>query len=769
MPSIEANRTAGEAAKAAGRLVKPPIPAVPAPPGPSLNPYPAPNSYIRTPLPAIATQQPDQQRAFQTGTVPQDRLIPIGNVPAASAQVAGNALANAFTQTGPIQVQVNENTTDISSNTSAIASLQSTGFQGDWSAAIIYQQGASVVASDSKIYISLIDGNFGNDPTTSPSDWAATGASETYAGIWNSGTAYTIGLTVSVSSQLFIALQNNTNKNPTNTNGFWQLLNASAVAAWNSATAYLANNLVSFNGNIYAALNANTNAEPDTNPSNWTVFSVNPATGSVAATGSIPLTQNTGLSYTATTTSIDLIWEALALYRSDNTITTIGTSSQNVTALGSGRTFFAYPYYDEIAQTFNFVSNSQVSFPTLKGIAYTNAGNEYATTTTSAALPAAFTFSTWVQVASGYAGSGGATVNTSHTTTPLSSINSVFNFEWNGGSITAGYRDSGGTFHTLTSAQTYNDGEFHHVCYVCSPATSSQILYVDGVSAATGSVATAVSATSGFWWLNRGASNITMTGTLTEVSFFNSALSATNVMAIYNAGNSISQSALETVITSFAPTIWWKSTDAGPTSIADSGSIGGNTGTAVNSPTFGTTAAVFGAIGSPAILWPSRSLLVSQAQSIVSRVPFTSGGWAVATPSVGTASGTNSGSSGGSGNGGCFTANVRIRTSTGDKRFDELQAGDLVFDRNNQPRKILNVLKHDPSSHVLHDMGDGELITLQHVVFKNGEWMLAGKAFVLNLVQYDGPIYNLSVEGDSFDSHSFQLANGVVAHNASFS
>jgi hypothetical protein len=501
----------------------------------------------------------------------------------------------------------------------------------------------------------------------------------------------------------------------------------------------------------------------------FVVKAIDPSAGQVLAKGSTPLTQNTGLSYTSTTSAIDLIWEALALYRADGTITTIGSSSQNVTGLGSGRTFYAYPAYNEASATFKFISNSDVSFPTLEGIAYTNAGNEDATTTTSAALPAAFSLSFWVQVASGFAGAGGITINTSHTTLPLSSTNSVFNFEWSSGAISVGYRDSSATFHTIVSPQTYNDGEFHHVVYTCNPSLSQQFLYVDGVQVASGAVNTAVSATSGFFWLNRGASNTTMTGTLTEIAFFNSALLATNVAAIYNAGNAISQSAMETVISSLAPTIWWKSTDAGPTSIADSGSIGGNTGTAVNSPTFGTTAAVFGAIGSPAILWPSRSLLVSQVQAMQGNVPFTSGGWAVATPATGTGGGSNGGSSGGSGAGGCFSANTRVQTPTGNKRFDQLQPGDIVLDKNEAPRRILEVLKHDDSSRVLHDMGDGELITLQHVVFKNGEWMFAGKAFALNLVQHDGPIYNLAIEGEDFDSHSFRLANGVVAHNTSFS
>jgi hypothetical protein len=187
----------------------------------------------------------------------------------------------------------------------------------------------------------------------------------------------------------------------------------------------------------------------------------------------------------------------------------------------------------------------------------------------------------------------------------------------------------------------------------------------------------------------------------------------------------------------------------------------------VNSPTFQTTAPVFGAVGSPAILWPSRSLLVTQAQALYSRAPFTEGGWAVATTSTGTGGGANGGSSGGSGNGGCFSGNTRVRTTNGAKPMCEIQPEDFVFDKNGVERKVLEVLVHESEKRILHDMGDGELITLQHLVFKH-DWMFAGKAFVLNLVEHDGPIFNLRIDGEDFDSHSFTLANGVIAHNISF-
>jgi hypothetical protein len=79
MASIESNRAAGKAAIEAGTLVPAKPPSEPSSsPSLPLNPYPAtPNPYQLCPLPAISVQQPDQQRQFQSGAVPQTRLIPV--------------------------------------------------------------------------------------------------------------------------------------------------------------------------------------------------------------------------------------------------------------------------------------------------------------------------------------------------------------------------------------------------------------------------------------------------------------------------------------------------------------------------------------------------------------------------------------------------------------------------------------------------------------------------------------------------------------------
>ena len=278
----------------------------------------------------------------------------------------------------------------------------------------------------------------------------------------------------------YICLIANTNVAPAPTGSTdWILLGTSntLIGAYSGATAYIAGNQVTNAGFIFQALQATTGNAPPTPPATsafWILVgpaSIDPSTSYVLAKGSTPLTQNTGLSYTSTTSAIDLIWEALALYRADGTITTIGSSSQNVTGLGSGPTFYAYPAYNESSATFKFISNSDVSFPTLKGIGYTNAGNEDATTTTSAALRLHF------RSRSGFKLLPVMQARVASPSTPaiqpcpfIHQLRAEFRVEqWD---YPSRLRDSGGHFY-FSEHQTYNDGEFHHVCYTCNPSASN--------------------------------------------------------------------------------------------------------------------------------------------------------------------------------------------------------------------------------------------------------------------------------------------------------
>ena len=101
-------------------------------------------------------------------------------------------------------------------------------------------------------------------------------SSESFAGAWNSTTNYTTGEIVNVGSALYIALQNNTNENPTTTSGFWSLLTGNSIylGAWSNATAYQVGQTVSYtDGNFYICVVANTNVPPaPTGSTDWVLL-----------------------------------------------------------------------------------------------------------------------------------------------------------------------------------------------------------------------------------------------------------------------------------------------------------------------------------------------------------------------------------------------------------------------------------------------------------------------------------------------------------------
>lgn len=113
MAAIETNRAAGNHAIQTGVMIPATnIPGKEPPNSPALPiaPYPqTPNPYQRTPLPAISTQQPDQQRQFQSGAVPQDRLIgiPLNANPVISAQTITNIVRVPSTIAGGILLETN--------------------------------------------------------------------------------------------------------------------------------------------------------------------------------------------------------------------------------------------------------------------------------------------------------------------------------------------------------------------------------------------------------------------------------------------------------------------------------------------------------------------------------------------------------------------------------------------------------------------------------------------------------------------------------------
>jgi hypothetical protein len=122
MASISKNRQTAQDMINAGKLVPAPNPIADKPPTPvsqiATNPL-SPNPYLRTPLPASYSQQPDQQRQWQNnGSIPQVRIPPtsLTSNPIVGAQAASQSIViqetatNVATVIPPLRIPINKQT-----------------------------------------------------------------------------------------------------------------------------------------------------------------------------------------------------------------------------------------------------------------------------------------------------------------------------------------------------------------------------------------------------------------------------------------------------------------------------------------------------------------------------------------------------------------------------------------------------------------------------------------------------------------------------------
>ena len=143
---------------------------------------------------------------------------------------------------------------------------------------------------------------------------------------------------------------------------------------------------------------------------------------------------------------------------------------------------------------------------------------------------------------------------------------------------------SGSGFHDFT-VPTISTSTWVHVGIVHNGTSAT--LYLNGVASSSG-VQTVESPNANYGTAFKVGSYYTgstyFPGLIDEVAVFNSALSSTNITAIYNSG-------VPNDISSLSPVGWWRMGDndgATGTTITDQGS-GGNNGTLTNGPTFSTT------------------------------------------------------------------------------------------------------------------------------------------------------------------------------------
>ena len=128
-------------------------------------------------------------------------------------------------------------------------------------------------------YVSLMDGNHGNTPGLSPSQWAvlaAQGATGAQGPVGSAGPAGTAGLPGPVGPQ-------GASGPPMTFAGGWLV-----------GTAYPPGAGVSYGGSSYVALAANTGRQPDLSPQYWGMLAAAGAAGPAGATGATGLTGPTG-------------------------------------------------------------------------------------------------------------------------------------------------------------------------------------------------------------------------------------------------------------------------------------------------------------------------------------------------------------------------------------------------------------------------------------------------------------------------------------------
>ncbi|MBS1799037.1 MAG: collagen-like protein [Acidobacteria bacterium] len=211
-------------------------------------------------------------------------------------------------------------------------------YTGNYSSAANYALN-DAVSYNGSTYISLVAGNAGNTPASSPLQWAvlaaqgpagstgatgaqgpagpagATGATGpagpqgppvSFSGGWLTSRSYAVGDAVSYSGGSYIAIAANSARQPDVSPAYWAVLAQAGVAGaagatgtqgpqgtqgpagvtyrgpWSATTGYMANDAVFYAGSTYLALATSMGSAPDISPSAWAVLA---QAGSAGATG----------------------------------------------------------------------------------------------------------------------------------------------------------------------------------------------------------------------------------------------------------------------------------------------------------------------------------------------------------------------------------------------------------------------------------------------------------------------------------------------------
>src|SRR6202041_3221122 len=117
------------------------------------------------------------------------------------------------------------------------------------------------VAYQGSSYISLIGGNQGNSPDTSPGAWSLLAAAGTAGAPGATGAQGSQGTTGAPGVQ-----------GPAGPTGAAGAVGMTLRGAWDPTRGYIATDAVTYGGSTYLALTGNSSAEPDLFPQVWTVL-----------------------------------------------------------------------------------------------------------------------------------------------------------------------------------------------------------------------------------------------------------------------------------------------------------------------------------------------------------------------------------------------------------------------------------------------------------------------------------------------------------------
>ncbi len=227
---------------------------------------------------------------------------------------------------------------------------------------------------------------------------------------------------------------------------------------------------------------------------------------------------------------------------------------------------------------------------------FTNATGTGQTTATTG--PQTFTAETWIRTTST---TGGKIIGFGSSASGSSSSYDRHVYMDNTGHLTFGVYPGG--VRTLTTPETFNDGQWHYVVAELSPAGMN--LYVDGVQEGTDASTTGAQSYPGYWrlgadnlagWPNAG-SNSAFTGDIDETAIYPTALSVTQIRNHYALGGYTTsvpaqpQDSYGATVYNDNPTLFWRLNDSSGPAIADSG-VNRQPGVASGGVSYGTSSPV---------------------------------------------------------------------------------------------------------------------------------------------------------------------------------